>query len=1043
MLAITDLLQPELTEVNRLPARPPLTPFTDTKTAKASGSSPWRMSLDGSWKFRLVDRPTDAPANWHQPKTKRGNWRSIDVPGVWTRQDTGDYPHYTNIVMAWPLDPPESPDPNPTGLHVTTFTPPKKWKGRQVVLHLGGAESVAAVWCNGNFVGMGKDSRLPSEFDLTPHLSAGENTLGIMVIRYGDVTWIEDQDHWWHGGIHRSVHLEARDAVHVRDLRVVADYDPATGAGHLEVGVEVPKGDGWRVNTWVETAKGRKVTKLLTGAVPAPNKGAAIDQLVSAYAFRGPIVELTADLTKVDPWSAEAPNRYRLLVELVNPNGKVTEAHAEWIGFRRVDVANRRLLVNGSPIMVSGVNRHDHHHENGKTLSVEELRAELVTMKRHNINSVRTAHYPNDHRILDLCDELGLYVIDEANVESHARLSSLSSDERYHDAIVERTRRMVLRDRNHPCIIGWSLGNESGHGPAHDSAAGWVRHIDPTRFVQYEGAIQARFSVNDPRRTNQKGAPSASERHTTDIVCPMYTPIDLIVSWAEWAEKTGEDDRPLILCEYSHAMGNSNGSLAEYYDAFYAQPALGGGFIWDWRDQGLAETSDDGHFYWAFGGHFGDSPNDINFNINGLVGPDGVPHPGLGEFKWCARPVVVEATTKNGRSIRVTNRRDHLTIDDLVGRWDLLVDGESVEHGQVTVKGLAPGASTSIKINYKTAPTNEAHLVFRWRQKAATPWSTAGHEVAHDYVEVAASQPRPIAASPAATAATATDGLIQGGKTQIALDDKGHIASVTINNHPVIEGDISPTLWRAPTDNDGVKQGWMSTLSGVRLRWLEWGLDRLTVDLQDVKVRRSGDSVVLTRRSSLTGHNEAASHRQQVLVSGDGTVRFTETFVVPKSWDDLPRVGVRFEAPAALDRLQWFGLGPDETYPDRHRGALPGIWSSTIADQYNPFAVPQEHAAHVDTRWAQLTTKSGRGLRVQGDQPIVFTARPHHDTHLAGANDLADLAQTAPTVATTEVHVDAAVRGLGTGACGPDTLPRYLLRGGRYSYSWILEPAKR
>ena len=1041
MLAITDLLQPELTELNRLPSRPPLTPYADTESAKAGQASPWRMSLDGSWKFQLVDRPSEVPADWHQPKTKRGRWRSIEVPGVWTRQDTGDYPHYTNIVMAWPLDPPESPEHNPTGLHVTTFKTPKKWKGRQVVVNLGGAESVAAVWCNGNFVGMGKDSRLPSEFDLTPHLTSGKNTLGVMVIRYGDVTWIEDQDHWWHGGIHRSVHLEARRKVHVRDLRVVADYDPKTGKGHLEVGVDVPNGGGWQVNAWVETAKGRKVGQVLNGAVPEANKGAALDQLVSAYGYSGPIVELDANLGKVDPWSAEAPNRYRLLVELVDPKGKVTEAHAEWIGFRRVEIADRRLLVNGKPIMVSGVNRHDHHQENGKTLSVEELRAELVTMKLHNINSVRTAHYPNDHRILDLCDELGLFVIDEANVESHARLSSLCKDERYHDAIVERTRRMVLRDRNHPCIIGWSLGNESGHGPAHDSAAAWVKHIDPTRFVQYEGAIQERFSVNDPRKTNQRAEPSASERHTTDVVCPMYTPIDLIISWAQWAEKTGKDDRPLILCEYSHAMGNSNGSLAEYYDAFYAEPALGGGFIWDWRDQGLAETSDDGHFYWAFGGHFGDTPNDINFNINGLVGPDGVPHPGLREFKWCARPVTVEAASKDGKSIRVTNRRNHTTIDDLICRWDLLVDGESVEDGEFTMKGLAPGATKTRKVSYKTKPTGVAHLVLRWRQKSATAWSPANHPVAHDYVEVAGTKAasKAVAASP--TKASHNDSVIQGGKTRIELDSDGRITRVALNNNTVIEGDIAPTLWRAPTDNDGVKQGWMSAVSGVRLRWLEWGLDQLKVELDDVTIKSSDGNVVLTRRSTLTGHQDTAGHTQQIRVDGDGTLRVTETFDIPKAWDDLPRVGVRFEAPNDLEQLCWCGLGPDETYPDRKRGALPGIWNSTVAEQYHSFAVPQEHAAHVDTTWAQLTTKSGRGLRVTGDKSIVFTARHQHDDHLAKSNNLADLARI--ETATTEVHVDAAIRGLGTGACGPDTLAPYLVQGGRHRFVWSLDTAKR
>ncbi len=1023
------LFDPQITGLARLPARTPLVPFPDVDGARrgAADESPWRRSLDGRWRFLLVDRPADAPGGWQEPGFDDGAWRDIDVPGCWTRQGTGDLPHYTNIIMPWPLEPPAPPDPNPTGLHRTTFRVPRAWRGRQVVLHVGGAESLVAVWCNGAFVGMGKDSRLPTELDLTPHLASGPNQLALVVVRYCDATWIEDQDHWWHGGLHRPVHLEARGRHHLGDLVVRADLDPRSSVGHL--GVHALHGgpggppEGWSVRAWMETARGRTVLGPATAAFSRHDRTHPLAELVSAYAHIGPVA--TAELTgPVDPWSAETPTRYRLLVELVDDAGATTEAVAQWVGFRRVEVRDRRLLINGQPVLVAGVNRHDHHPDTGKTLTVDDLRDDIVAMKRHNVNAVRTAHYPNDHRFLDLCDEYGLYVVAEADVESHARHASLCHDPRYQHAMVERVQRLVQRDRNHACVIAWSLGNESGHGPAHDAAAAWARAADPSRPVQYEGALhEAWGQVGSDRQ--RLAPPSPSVRLTSDVVCPMYASVDAIVEWARWAEETGLDDRPLILCEYSHAMGNSNGSLHEYWHAFETEAALQGGFVWDWMDQGLRELDEHGREYWAYGGHFGDQPNDANFCINGLVGPDREPHFGLRELMWLARPVWIEGTSRRGR-LRVHNRRWFSDLSDLEAHWDLSVDGEVVQRGRAAMPDVGPRSSGMLDLALdapRPGPGERAVLTVRSRLRRSRPWAPSGHEVAWDQVEVARSRDgRPAPRG-------------SGDPLRVDVDDDGTLLGLRHGQRQLVVGDIVPWLWRAPTDNDGVAQGWMAEVSGVRRRWLEWGLDRLELRRLGYTVRREGDSAVIRVRHELAGAGEiTAEHRMTLQVHADGTIGVDHRFRIPDEWDDLPRVGVRFEAPAELAQLRWLGLGPDETYPDRRAAALFGRHGSPVADQYHPFVVPQEHGAHVDTEWFELVDGRGRGLRVELDPAAVVTARPHSDEALTAATTIAELEASAAT----QVHIDAAVRGLGTGACGPDTAPPYRVGPGRYRLGWTL-----
>ena len=1019
MLDLAALLQPELTEINRLPARPPLEPYPDAESARHGDGSPWRRSLDGAWRFQLVDAPAAAPARWMLPTTKDGRWRTIEVPGCWTRQDTGDLPHYTNVIMPWAdVDAPWTPPDNPTGLHRTTFSVPTAWRGRDVVLHLGGAESVAVVWCNGEFVGMGKDSRLPSEFDLTPHLIRGKNLLAVMVIRYSDATWIEDQDHWWHAGLHRSVHLEARGRTRLDDLHIDADYDAPTGEARLSVtGRAAGVAGGETMRVWLETERGRRIGSVHEAEVADRSRGSQFEETVTAVSYPGPLATVDATYAGLDPWTAETPNLYRVVVELVDADGETLESHTHRSGFRRVELGGRRLRINGTPVKIIGVNRHDHHPVTGKTVTVDEMREELVLMKQHNINSVRTAHYPNDHRILELCDELGLYVIDEANMECHGREISLAHDPRYELAILDRTRRLVRRDRNFSCVIGWSLGNESGHAPVHDSAAAWIKHIDPTRFVHHEGAERWRLSYGGVKSRELLRAPTRSERLSNDVVTTMYPSIEHVELWAQWSERTGLDDRPMLICEFSHAMGNSNGSLDEYLDLFWNEPAITGGYFWDWRDQGLAEHDADGNFYWAYGGHFGDHPNDANFCINGLVGPDLTLHPVMRQLAWSARPVTVEHL--DGRRVRIRNRHAFADLGHLQLRWTLEVDGKRVDRGTLDVD-VAAGKERTVSIPFATKrPDGETHLLVEWVTRRASSWAPKGHVLAWDQLALSTepmAPPRPRRVKP----------------IEIDLSDTG-IDAVAVGGELVVDGDITASLWRAPTDNDGVSQGWMAKAKGVRLDWLRWGLDRLTVETDSV-TRRTRDGVdTITLKRRLVGPDAEARHLTKIRIA-DGIATFGEEIVVPAEWSDLPRVGVRFEVPGELDQLTWFGLGPDETYPDRHSAAVVGRWSGPVSDQFHPYVVPQEHAAHVDTRWLSLTDERGDGVLLAGATPSIMTARADHDMALTAAATLAGLDPST----TTEVHIDAAVRGLGTAACGPDVLDRFVVRPGRHRFTWTL-----
>jgi len=1001
---------PEITSANRLPMHS--VPHLD------------RIVLDGRWRFQLLHTPDEEPA---------ARWSEVDVPGCWTMSGSVDplrgffdLPHYTNVQMPFPGEPPVPPEENPTGIYERDFHLPAEWlAGSRAVLHVGAAESVLIATVNGREIGISKDSHLAAEFDVTSVVRPGTNAISLRVVKWSDATYIEDQDQWWHGGITRSVYLYATPRVHFADVRVLAGLtdDLRTGTFELTADVDfdgLEAEPGWSI----EARLGER--EPLTASVPATSKGPGprvsradsepqsrhrfdlLAQLVSQGLtgadaaewealepqLRPPVdgrARLATEVPKVTPWSAENPHLYPLHVVLRSPSGEAVEEVDLAVGFRRVEIEGVHLLINGAAVLLRGVNRHDFDRHTGRVVAAESMRADLVAMKQFGFNAVRTSHYPNDPVFLDLADELGLYVIAEADIESHAFIDRICDDSRYLNAWLDRVSRMVRRDKNHASVIAWSLGNESGHGANHDAAAGWVRRYDPSRPLHYEGAIRWDWS---------------SDQRVSDITCPMYPPISALVAHAT----SGRQRHPLIMCEYSHAMGNSNGTLAEYWDAIEATDGLQGGFMWEWWDHGLVQTLPDGTTRWAYGGDFGDRPNDGNFCLDGLVWPDRTPKPALWEHRQLAAPVRVSAGSDGALegSIELSNRQFFTGLGWLRASWELAADGEVVGGGELELPDLAPRTSVALPLPGWSKPEpdgRELWLTVRFRTAAALAWAPGGFEVCWAQLPVAAAVPAPPRGVPA--------------------DGTGTLGDAGLLVHELLAAPPRLSLWRAPTDNDRIV--------GLAAQWREWGVESLTRTLRSV--RREGDATVV-QADVRTASGIVVQHEQRFRTLAGGGVSVEEKVTVPEALADLARVGVVMEAVPGLEHTEWFGRGPIETYPDRHRGAPIARWRSTVSDEYVPYVRPQENGGHCDVRWLELSDGKGRGFRLTTDRPRQLSATHFRASDLAAAKHDVELTPRAETV----IHLDVAHRGLGTASCGPDTLPEYLVGPGIYEWCWIVTP---
>jgi beta-galactosidase len=940
-------------------ARPEVTGFGRLPTATFLHRDEEPLLLDGAWRFRRRGRPEDVTVDDLTGPTD--GWDEVVVPGVWTMQGF-DAPHYTNTRMPFAGVPPSVPDDNPTGVHRRTVEVPAAWPGRRIVLHVGGAESVLYVHVDGRPLAMGKDSRLPHEVDLTGVVEPGTSfDLALTVVRWSDGTWLEDQDHWYHAGLHRSVLLYATPPVHLADVHAVADWDPATGDGLLRVRATTGAGGhgprGWSVR--VEVA-GQVLDAPVFFEHPT-------NHLVNLAAFEGRGATVEATVPGVEPWSAEAPVLHDLGVALLDDAGTVVDAATLPVGFRRVEVVGSELRVNGRRVLVKGVNRHDHDPRTGKAVSRESMAHDVVLMKRHNLNALRTSHYPNDPYLLDLCDRLGLYVVDEANVETHALLRSLTKDQRWAAAILDRVQRMALRDKNHPSVIQWSLGNESGVSPAHHAAAAWLRAFDPTRPVHYESGITEDGFAGTGRETLAEIL--HHPRFESDVIAPMYPPVEALVGWATTPGRP--PDRPLVMCEYSHAMGNSCGGLDDYWDAIRAHDGLQGGFVWDWVDQALVQVLPDGRERLAYGGDFGDEPNDGPFCCNGVLAADRTPHPSAHELAKVVQPVLVEAADEAPERLRVTNEHAFLDLAWLQPAWAVTVDGEQVATGDLEPLDLPPGASADVAVPVPPLSLDGgrvAHLTLSFTTREERPWAPAGHRVAWEQVELGCA-----------------------GGPAVAPGTGGRIRSLDV---------LDPTLavWRAPIDNETFSQ---PSHAG---RWESLGL-------------RSGAGLSLGTTTATV----------------DGGLLVEHVVTVPEALDDLPRVGARLHVGAGVAEVEWLGRGPHECYGDRRRSAAVGRWRLPVDEWTVRYVHPQGTGNRCDVRWLRLLDADGDAVLVlDGLDDLDVTVARSTDDEVAGADHWDDLSPGDDCW----VWIDAAHRGVGSGAVGPDVHRRWRVCAGVYRWCY-------
>ncbi|MBP5231988.1 MAG: DUF4981 domain-containing protein [Planctomycetes bacterium] len=1027
---------PELTEINRLPMRSTLVPYATAKQAAAGKreSSPFFLSLDGDWQFEFFKRPQDVPATSLLSDKVTAKCDVIEVPGNFTMQGYS-YPHYTNVIMPFTNNPPFVPeDDNPTGVYHKTFALPAAWKGRRVVLQIGGGESCYYVYLNGKIVGMSKDCRLPAEFDLTAFAQPGQNLLTVMCIRWSDGSYVEDQDHWWQAGLYRSVYLYSTQNTYIEDVFAVASLEKTRYVdGELSVKVKLgnvadPKAD-FKVTAELFDARKRPVFKKpLTAAVSGSYRESYYE------------CELRQAVKAPAQWSPETPNLYTLVVTLADAKGKAVEATSCKVGFRTSEIRDRQFLLNGKPIWVKGVNRHDHDPDEGKAVSRAAMVEEIQILKQFNFNAVRTCHYPNDPMWLDLCDEYGIMVLDEANIENHANYQSFCHDHRWAKPYFERIQRMVLRDKNHPCVIGWSLCNESGFGENHLRAAEWVRAFDPSRIVHNEGCVKKQWHQGE-------NSYDAGGSRCSDWISPMYPGIHEL---EKFSKEAPDKRRPFIMCEYAHAMGNSCGALKDYWDVIYNKPGLQGGFIWDWIEQGIRMVDDaTDEEFWAYGGDFGDEPNDSDFCCNGMIMPDHEPKPQMWEWKKIAQPLQVVAKDVRKGKFAIKNRDFFRDASWLEGVCEICVDGDSVFCAEIKDLDIPPQGTMDFDLDYDLkelaammAKGSEAFVNFCFFTKEDAPWCGKGHEVAFEQFPIPVTGTEPLPAAPLACegAAKGKDG--KAAKAPLVAVDfdekKGVLKSIKVNGRALVLAGPELNVWRGPLDNDGVKgkdEQWTCDWKPLG-RWCKQGLRDLACKVEKVEVKERAGGMEITCRKVYTpkGNPKKITVDEKYRVLPGGVVECTHVFDTQIA--DLPRLGVRLTLAKELEDLHWFGRGPFESYADRKYAAEVDAYDSTVSDEYFPYIVPQENGNHEDTRWFALTTPDNVSIEFQADKTFGFSAQHFTPEALTAAAHPFELKADANVT----VLIDAAQRGLGTASCGPDTLEKYRLKPGKYTLKYRIIP---
>lgn len=1014
-------------QINREPARATFYAYENGSLAQAGRreDSQYFRSLNGEWAFHWARKPADRPQNFWQKDFDTSQWSTITVPSNWELQGYG-IPHYVNIPYVFPANQPYIPhDYNPVGSYVRTLDVPAAWRERKVFLHFGAVSSAMYLWVNGEFVGYSQDSKLPAEFDITPYIQPGANKIAVEVYRWSDGSYLEDQDTWTLSGIDREVYAYATPATYVRDFTITSDLTNQYRDGVFGLDLEFA---GLVTETAASvsvslSAAGKTVFEASRAVPPGPNSRLVFESLINA----------------VRPWTAETPNLYQLTITAeVNGETQVIQSN---VGFRNLQMKDGQFLVNGAPVIIRGVNRHEHDPRTGKALTLESMERDIQLMKQLNINAVRTAHYPNDPRWYELTDKYGLYVLDEANIESHEYMDignkAAEADpevrKQYHlgyrpeweAAHMARVANMVERDKNHPSIILWSLGNEAGLGPAFEKSAAWVKQNDKSRPVTYGG-----WGTVDGH----------APLDYVDIYTPMYDFIHEMVDYAESKPK-----QPMIQAEYAHAMGNSVGNLQEYWDVIYRYPQLQGGFIWDWVDQTLYKKNAEGIEIFAYGGDFGESPrpDSDNFLANGLIQPDRTLNPHAWEVKKVYQPLKFEAVDVKALEFTLWNRHNFLAADAFNFQWRLLKDGVEINAGKLAPMGTAAGQREKFRVllgDYAVDPHSEYHLTIEALAKAdAIPLLDNNYVVAWDQfllqpaTQIAAVKQR---GKKISVEENNYQLLLAGDNFSLGFDkNSGEMVSYKIAGEELFIKGLSPNLWRAPTDNDAA---WL-------LRDLTWKMATETVKLLELDHKLGDANQVIVTTAHKLGEDTATFYTTYD-INPFGEIAITAK-VVPSKKDlpYMPRVGLNLVLTGEYKNLQWFGRGPHENYQDRNSGAAVGRYTAQVDEQYHDYSRPQETGNKTDVRWMTLTNKKGTGLQIKGAPLLSMSALPLLQSDLEHDRKAVRLhGKELQPKDLVSVNIDWKQMGVGgDNSWGALPLEQYLIPAATYSYEFRLIPFKR
>ncbi len=1016
-----------VSEINREAPHASLMPFDAAEKVIANNfsASPYYKSLNGQWKFNLVTKPADRPYWFFRKNYDDSEWKFIDVPSNWEMKGY-DYPIYTNINYPHKATPPTiQEDYNPVGSYRMEFETPSGWKGKEIILHFGAVSSAMYVWVNGEKVGYSEDSKTPAEFNITKYLKGGKNLLAVQVFRWCDGSYLEDQDFWRMSGITRDVYLVARNTTHVFDFQVKSSLDSLYKNGQFGVDMMLRN-------------LGKEVQKVIIDAKLIDGDATALGYVQEVNVATGTqSLNFDGILENVKKWSAETPNLYHLIITIKDETGKIIESLGCQVGFRNIEIKNGQLCVNGVRILVKGVNIHEHHEVNGHVQDLETMIKDITVMKKFNLNTVRTSHYPQPEKWYELCDKYGLYLIDEANVESHGMgygKKSLAKDSTWYESHLFRTRNMLERDKNHPSVIIWSLGNEAGDGVNFVKTSAWIKSRDKSRLVQYEQAGTAAH---------------------TDIYCPMYATIDHIIKYAEKAK-----DKPLIQCEYAHAMGNSVGNLQDYWDAIEKYDMLQGGCIWDWVDQGILTTNEKGEKYWAYGGDFG--PKDVwtdgNFCCNGLVNPDRAPHPSLFEVKKVYQYVGFKAIDINKGRFVLINKYDFLNLNNFAFDWRIEADGIKTAEGKLPSLDVPAHGKTevSIPIDLKPEPGKEYFIIISAKTLTATDLIPVGHEVAYEQFKLNTYAPaKSISVEGKLTLEKGTEkAIIKGTDFAVTFDlIKGALSSLVFEGKEMLNDGKGPepNFWRSPTDND-----FGNGLDKRCKVWRKAGENRKLITSKANQISENQVNVELTFDIPGLEGETVAKYESVYKVYGNREIEVSNKFkAIAKNLPEIPRMGMNLQLAREYENMQWLGRGPQENYCDRNTGSLVGLYDGKVKDQYWAYIRPQENGNKTDVRWVAFTNNDGNGLLSIGLPLLSVSA--HHNIMEDFESPVRTIGRIYEGKEVVNRHInDVKERNLvsvnldykqmgvgGDNSWGARTHPQYLLTDPVYNYSFRLKMIKK